>query len=76
MLVEGVKKFLEQVIGYARTTKRGIVHLVRERKATGYRFKDDGLVPNHPRWPLVRYRGAVRLPPELDPAAVMEDLFA
>ena len=33
-------------------------------------------MPNHPHWPLVRYRGVVRLPADLDPAAVMEDLFA
>jgi uncharacterized protein YjlB len=25
-------------------------------------FKDDGLIPNHPRWPLVIYKGAARLP--------------
>lgn len=39
-------------------------------------FKDDGVIPNHPHWPLILYRGAVRLPSHLDPAAVFEDLFA
>jgi uncharacterized protein YjlB len=39
------------------------------------RFKDDGLIPNHPKWPLVIYKSAVRLPVSLDPAAVFEDLF-
>ena len=38
-------------------------------------FKDDGVIPNHPRWPLVLYRGAVSFPDKLDPAAIMEDLF-
>jgi uncharacterized protein YjlB len=38
-------------------------------------FKDDGIIPNHARWALVVYRGAVSLPGNLDPAAIMEDLF-
>ncbi|MGO4440944.1 cupin [Rhizobium sp. RAF56] len=38
-------------------------------------FTDDGLVPNHPRWPLIIYRAAVEFEGRLDPAAVMEDLF-
>ena len=39
-------------------------------------FKDEGLIPNHPDWPLVLYRGGVKLPDDFDPAAVFEDLFA
>lgn len=49
--------------------------LVRNRKASEFRFADDGFIPNHPRWPLVVYRDAVSLPQEFDPAAVFEDLF-
>jgi uncharacterized protein YjlB len=45
------------------------------RKPHTVRFKDDGLVPNHPRWPLIIYRGAVDLDERHDPAAVIEDLF-
>jgi uncharacterized protein YjlB len=48
---------------------------VRARKAASFRFKGDGVVPNHPRWPLVYYRGAVHLAGGVDPAAVFEDLF-
>ena len=49
--------------------------LVRKRNPVPFRFKDDGLIPNHPRWPLIIYRGAFRLPSGLDPAAVFEQLF-
>ena len=49
--------------------------LLRERKPQIYRFKDDGLIPDDPQWPLVIYKSAVRLPVSLDPAAVFEDLF-
>lgn len=76
MLLESAKKFVERLTGLGRPLRRELAGLVRERQPAAYRFKDDGLVPNHPRWPLVRYRGAVRLPQELDPAAVLEDLFA
>ena len=47
-----------------------------ERKANSFRFKDDGVIPNHPKWPLILYRGAVDLPDAFDPAAVFEELFA
>ena len=49
--------------------------LLRGRKPHTYRFKDDGLIPNHPKWPLVIYKSAIRLPNSLDPAAVFEVLF-
>ena len=49
---------------------------MRERKANSFRFKDDGIVPNHPKWPLILYRGAVVLPDAFDPSAVFEELFA
>ena len=40
-----------------------------------FRFRDDGKIPNHPRWPVIVYWNAVQLPRTLDPAAIMEDLF-
>ena len=50
--------------------------LVQARKAQTCLFADDGVIPNHPKWPLIVYRGAVRLPDGLDPASVLEQLFA
>jgi uncharacterized protein YjlB len=74
-LLEDLKKMAEKVTGWSRPTRRALEGLIRERKANTFRFKDDGIIPNHPQWPLVIYRGAVRLPHDLDPAAVFEDLF-
>ena len=51
------------------------MELARVRKPHTVRFKDDGLVPNHPRWPLIIYRRAVAFDDDQDPAAVIEDLF-
>ncbi|MCA1380917.1 cupin [Bradyrhizobium sp. BRP23] len=65
------KKLVEEQPDAA--TLRG---LVRARKPTAMHFRDDGIVPNHPRFPALLYRGAVKLngrrfPPEV----VIDTLF-
>lgn len=75
-VLENVKRAAERATGWSRPSADDLVRLVRKRKPVALRFKDEGLVPNHPRWPLVIYRGALRLPADFDPAAVFEDLFA
>jgi uncharacterized protein YjlB len=64
------------VTGRGRPRRRELDALVQQRKARALRFKDDGLVPNHPKWPLIVYRSPVRLVESLDPAAIFEELFA
>lgn len=59
----------------SRSGKKDAPELPRARKPHTVRFKDDGLIPNQPRWPFVIYRNAVYLGDGHDPAAVMEDLF-
>ena len=49
---------------------------VRSRKPHTIMFVDDGIVPNHPRWPLIIYRGAVRTKGSKDSAALLDALFA
>ena len=48
---------------------------VRDRVPQRYRFRQWGLVPNHPRWPLIHYRSVARFRDGIDPAALFEDLF-
>jgi uncharacterized protein YjlB len=72
---ESVKKLTEKATGWSRPKKTGLDDLVRPRKPHLVRFKDDGVIPNHPTFPLIVYRGAVGLPKQFDPAAVFEDLF-
>ena len=74
-LLEDVKKVAEKVTGWARPGGRDLGELIRRRKAHGFRFADDGLIPNNPKWPLLLYRNVVRLPRAFDPAAVFEELF-
>ena len=74
-IVEDLKEYAERATGFRRPGKRAVANFVRQRKPHGIRFKDDGLVPNHPPWPLVIYRSAVNFDERHDPAAVFEDLF-
>jgi len=73
--VESIKKTGERLTGWARPSTDQLAALRRARKPVTFRFRDDGLIPNHPVWPLVLYRGAVRFPSTLDPAAIFEALF-
>jgi hypothetical protein len=74
-ILEDLKEYAERATGLRRPGRRRAPALARPRKPHTVRFKDDGLVPNHPRWPLIIYRGAVNLGARHDPAAVIEDLF-
>jgi uncharacterized protein YjlB len=75
MLLEDIKRQTERLTGIARPSAQQAQALVRERKANTYIFHDDGVTPNHPGWPLIQYRGAVRLDDDFDPAAIFEVLF-
>jgi uncharacterized protein YjlB len=74
-VMETIKARAERATGIRRPGKKEASELVRARKAHGFRFKDDGLIPNHPKWPFVLYRGCVQLKETYDPAAIIEDLF-
>jgi uncharacterized protein YjlB len=74
-ILEDVKEYAERATGLRRPGKVDASNFARVRTPHAVRFKDDGLVPNHPRWPLIIYRGAVGLDGRNDPAAVIEELF-
>jgi uncharacterized protein YjlB len=74
-ILEDLKEYAERATGLRRPGRGKVATLARPRKPHPVRFKDDGVVPNHPRWPLIIYRGAVDLGENHDPAAVIEDLF-
>jgi uncharacterized protein YjlB len=73
--LETAMRIAEKMTGWSRPSKNDLTELVRKRKANALRFRDDGIIPNHPRWPLIIYRSTVRLPEGFDPAAIFEDLF-
>ena len=57
-----------------RPAPRDVQQRVRVRKPRTKRFRDDGIVPNHPRWPMLLYRNALQLPAR-DPARLVDVLF-
>jgi hypothetical protein len=73
ILLENIKRLAEKATGLRRPDDPQ--SLLRGGKPHTYRFRDDGVIPNHPRWPLIIYKSAVQLPQSLDPAAVFEELF-
>jgi uncharacterized protein YjlB len=75
MLLEDIKRVTERLTGIGRPSAHQAQGLVRARKANAYRFRDDGLTPNHPKWPLIHYRSVVKLDEAFDPAAIFEVLF-
>ncbi len=56
-LLEDAKALFQHATGAYTPKPRDLDALVRQRKATAFRFKDDGETPNN-RWPLIVYRGA------------------
>jgi hypothetical protein len=72
-ILKNIARIAEKATGWRKSDD--LRSLLCERKPQIYRFKDDGVVPNHPLWPLVIYKSAVRSPECLDPAAVFEELF-
>ena len=74
--LESVKKIAEQITGWSRPSRKDLAALIRTRNPNTFRFRDDGIIPNHPEWSLVIYRGAVRFAEGLNSAAVFEELFA
>ncbi|MDP2296094.1 MAG: cupin domain-containing protein, partial [Pseudolabrys sp.] len=41
-----------------------------------FHFTDDGAVPNHPRWPMLVYKGALDLTKSRDPETEIETMFS
>ncbi|MGX1322230.1 uncharacterized protein YjlB [Bradyrhizobium sp. USDA 377] len=76
MLVEDqIKNFAKKLVE-GRPDAATLRALVRVRKPTAIHFRDDGIVPNNPRFPVLFYRGAVKLkgrrfPPEV----IIDTLF-
>lgn len=74
-LLESLKKSTERITGWRRPAAERLATLQRRPQPQLFRFRDNGMIPNHPRWPLVVFRRAVHLPRSADPAVVFEDVF-
>lgn len=72
---ETIKTFAEKITGIGRPKRDDVQALIRARKGRTFRLRDDGIIPNHPRWPLIVYRSAILLHDGLDPASIVEEVF-
>ena len=53
-----------------------LADMVHRGKVTTVLFDNDGIVPNHPQWPLIVHRRSVRFRGGFDPATIIDTLFA
>ena len=74
-ILENLRRRLEQATGHDKPTPRQARSRLLRRRPRTHLFRDDGLIPNNPRLPLVLYRRAVRLEGAPDPAAMSEEVF-
>ena len=74
-ILEDAKEYVQRATGLRRPGQQRAPEFARPRTPLAVRFNDDGVIPNHPRWPFVIYKGAIRFGEGHDPAAVIEDLF-
>jgi uncharacterized protein YjlB len=74
--MEDAKKFAEKVTGIGRPSRADLGRLVRTCRPIALFFADDGRTPNNASFPFLLYREAIQFERGLDPAAIIEELFA
>jgi uncharacterized protein YjlB len=74
-LKDQIKNYAKKLVEN-RPDSSALSGMVRVRKPLALMFRDDGIVPNNPSFPLLVYRGAVVLSTRsFDPATVIDTLF-
>lgn len=73
----------DQIKNYARKLtedrpdERALAAMLRDRPPRAWLFADDGIVPNHPRWPLIVYRRVITANArQFELATVLDTMFA
>src|SRR3954468_10975928 len=74
-VIEPVKRLAEKATGIGLPAREEALACVRECRPARMKFRDDGYIPNNPKFPLLHYQKAVRLGRTRDPAAILEQIF-
>ena len=74
-VIEPVKRLAEKVTGVGLPSREAAAACIVDRRPVRMKFRDDGYIPNNPKYPLLYYRKALRFSRKLDPAAVIETTF-
>ncbi|KQT22710.1 cupin domain-containing protein [Roseiarcaceae bacterium H3SJ34-1] len=74
-VIEPVKRIVEKATGIGIPSREEALGCVRDVRPSRMKFRDDGYIPNNPKFPLLYYRKALRFGRKDDSAAVLEKLF-
>jgi uncharacterized protein YjlB len=74
-IIEPVKRLAEKATGIGTPSREEALACVRACRPLRMKFRNDGYVPNNPRFALLHYRKALQLGRKHDPAAVIEKTF-
>lgn len=74
-VIEPVKRLAEKAIGIGIPTRDEALACVQDLRPSRMTFRDDGYIPNNPKFPLLHYRKVLRVGRKHDPAAVLEKVF-
>src|ERR1043165_9643071 len=74
-VIEPLKRLAEKATGIGIPSREKALSCVQDCRPSRMKFRDDGYIPNNPKFPLLHYRNAFRFGREHDPAAVLEKTF-
>ena len=74
-LAEPIKRLAEKATGVGIPSREEALSCVRAARPERMKFRDDGYIPNNPKFPLLFYRKVLRFARGQDLAAVLEKTF-
>ena len=72
-LKDQIKNFTRKLVEN-KPDADALADMVHHGKVTSIFFENDGIVPNHPKWPLIVHRASVRFRGGFDPATIIDTL--
>jgi uncharacterized protein YjlB len=75
-LIEPAKRLAKKATGIGIPSREEALACVREVRPSRMKFRDDGYIPNNPKFPLLHYPKVLRFGRKDDPAAVLEKVFS
>ena len=74
-IIEPGKRLIEKATGIGVPSGEEALACVRNVRPLRMKFRDDGYIPNNPKFPLLHYRKVLQFGRKHDPAAVLEKVF-
>jgi uncharacterized protein YjlB len=74
-VLEPVKRLAAKATGIGIPSAEEALACLSNCRPSRKKFRDDGYIPNNPKYPLLHYRKVVRFGRKHDPASVLEKIF-